>query len=164
MERSKSIFSAAGLNRSTPIFKKGGEILSSEDNTMSESKVMPSTLKSRKEISNGAFIGKMFHMRDISHLLHLKSKSYAEHKALNKFYDGLLDYTDSVAEMMQSAELLDIRIPASIIERNPLDYISTFRNEVQDFKDDCDCDDVIATLDEVIGLCNSTLYKLKFLK
>jgi len=172
MERkNKSIFQAAGLElelAKVPIFKKGGEMAQSpidKERERVENIGSPKdTFKDKEDYKKGAFVGKMFHIRDIAHVLHLKSHSYAEHKALNGFYDSILNFTDSVAEMMQAGELLDIRIPATVVDKTPVDYISTFRNEVQDFKDDCNCDDVKAVLDEVIGLCNTTIYKLKFLK
>jgi len=44
------------------------------------------------------FISYLFACRTVSHILHLKTNSYATHKALNKFYDELLELTDSIAE------------------------------------------------------------------
>lgn len=46
-------------------------------------------------------IAHLFAARDISHALHLKSKSFAIHMALNEFYDTLIDLIDSIAEMYQ---------------------------------------------------------------
>ena len=47
------------------------------------------------------FIMMLFSVRDSAHILHLSTKSYAEHKALDEFYNGVVDFTDSFAEMMQ---------------------------------------------------------------
>ena len=168
MKKGKTVFEVAGfdIKGEVPVFKKGGEIsqIDTERNRIEGIVEKKEPLKKKVDNSKGAFIGKMFKMRDITHLLHLKSKSYAEHKALNGFYDSLLDYTDSVAEKIQSNGLLDIRIPASVLDTTAIDYISSFRDDVQKFKDNCMMDDVKADLDEVVGLCNATLYKLKFLK
>ncbi|MEN9389320.1 MAG: hypothetical protein RLY61_404, partial [Candidatus Parcubacteria bacterium] len=34
------------------------------------------------------FLGVLFQSRDIMHLTHLDTRSFAEHKALNAYYDG----------------------------------------------------------------------------
>ena len=47
------------------------------------------------------FIGCMFLARDVAHSVHLNTRSYAKHKALNKFYDGIVDLADTFAEMYQ---------------------------------------------------------------
>ena len=41
------------------------------------------------------FLGLLFQSRDTMHLTHLDTRSFAEHKALNAYYDGILDLTDS---------------------------------------------------------------------
>ena len=46
-------------------------------------------------------IGIMFMSRTLSHMSHLQTKSYAEHKALNKFYDEIVDLADDLAEAAQ---------------------------------------------------------------
>lgn len=35
----------------------------------------------------GEFIMRLFHSRTVAHVLHLKTRSYAAHKALQKFYE-----------------------------------------------------------------------------
>lgn len=44
------------------------------------------------------FIGILFQSRDIMHLQHLKTTSFAEHKALNAYYDSIVELTDSFVE------------------------------------------------------------------
>ena len=46
-------------------------------------------------------IGLLFYARTVTHIEHLKTKSYAKHKALGKFYDGIIDLADSLAEAYQ---------------------------------------------------------------
>jgi hypothetical protein len=46
-------------------------------------------------------IANLFAARDISHALHLKTKSFAVHVALNDFYDALIELIDGLAEMYQ---------------------------------------------------------------
>lgn len=49
----------------------------------------------------GTIIGILFMSRTYSHIAHLKTGSYAKHKALNKFYDSVVDMADSLAEASQ---------------------------------------------------------------
>lgn len=46
-------------------------------------------------------IAQLFAARDIAHSLHLRTRSFARHIALNELYDALLPLTDSLAEMFQ---------------------------------------------------------------
>ena len=45
------------------------------------------------------FINKLFHSRNVAHIVHLETTSYAKHKALNEYYDSLLDLTDELSEV-----------------------------------------------------------------
>lgn len=49
----------------------------------------------------GTIIGILFMSRTYSHIAHLKTGSYAKHKALNEFYDSVVDMADSLAEASQ---------------------------------------------------------------
>ena len=44
--------------------------------------------------------GKLFHLSDAAHKLHLDTKSYAEHKALDKLYEGLIGFRDEISEKL----------------------------------------------------------------
>jgi hypothetical protein len=39
--------------------------------------------------------------RDVTHSVHLNTRSYAKHKALNKFYVGIIELADDFAEAYQ---------------------------------------------------------------
>ena len=43
-------------------------------------------------------IGQLFEARDIAHIFHLRTRSFAQHLALNDLYDALLESADAVAE------------------------------------------------------------------
>jgi hypothetical protein len=47
------------------------------------------------------FVGTMFHSATITHLQHLATKSYAQHKALQKYYEAIPDLVDAYAEAFQ---------------------------------------------------------------
>lgn len=128
-----------------------------------------------KQINNfsGEFFGKLFQIRDQIHLKHLKPSnpgqlgSYAEHKALNDFYDEILDLTDSLIESYQGKYgLINIIIPSSNSTIIAVDLISELAKLTDGgkaytwFKDTW----IQNQLDEISALCYQTLYKLKNLK
>lgn len=43
----------------------------------------------------------LFHSRTQVHIFHLGTKSFAEHKALNEYYDGIVGIADGLAESWQ---------------------------------------------------------------
>jgi len=105
------------------------------------------------------------------HQLHLKVTgpgSFAAHKALNEFYDGMPDLVDSVAEQYQGAreKLLDFPIvPAykcgSVQEA--ISHMKELYTEVTELQKLMPFSEVTNQLDEVKSLIASTKYKLMFL-
>jgi hypothetical protein len=58
-------------------------------------------------------IKRLFEARQAAHQAHLKTTSYAAHKALNEFYDGILGIADELAEVVQGEfGLMDLTIGA----------------------------------------------------
>ena len=109
------------------------------------------------------YLRQFFQSRDIIHLAHLQTTSYAEHKALNGYYDGLLDLLDGMIEAYFGCigKRVNIKIPAS-------DYINA-ETHLKQFKDyvkkhrnvlGMERTDVQNILDEIIALINKTLYLL----
>ena len=73
----------------------------------------------------GKYVALLFLARDIAHRVHLKTRSYAEHKALNEFYDEIVDMADGIAEQWQGEyeELLKIPTLAAKDTTDPLKYM-----------------------------------------
>lgn len=114
----------------------------------------------------GEFIALLFMARDITHREHLKTKSYAQHKALGKFYPKIIEFADKIAEAYQGCEGKLITIPyvkntatgdVESILRSHLDWIAKNRKKLSDESS------IQNIVDEIVGLYQSTLYKLKFL-
>lgn len=62
----------------------------------------------------GTFISCIFAARDKAHELHLASKSYAQHVALNELYDLLVDFADELTEAYQGKHgLIKVGVPAA---------------------------------------------------
>lgn len=60
-------------------------------------------------------ISRVFYARNLTHFEHWRAKgegSYAKHKALGKFYDGVIDAIDPLVEAYQGAFSLIGAIPA----------------------------------------------------
>lgn len=114
------------------------------------------------------FIGMMFLARDVTHSVHLNTRSYAKHKALNKFYDQIIDLADGFAEAYQGRygligpiSLMSAKKTGNIVEflENQLEEIEAGRYDVCK-KEDTPLQNLI---DGIIELYLSTLYKLRFL-
>ena len=114
------------------------------------------------------FMGMLFLARDVAHSVHLNTTSDAKHKALNKFYVGIVDLADDFAEAYQGRKgligpisLMSARKNGNIVEflEDSLEQIEEMRYKVVD-KTDTPLQNII---DEIISLYLSTLYKLKFL-
>jgi len=117
----------------------------------------------------GKYVALLFLGRDIAHRVHLKTRSYAEHKALNEFYDEIVGHADDFAEAYQGKynEILDIPLLtndkkgtiADVLE-NQVKWIEDNRESICPRKETA----LHNIIDEAVGLYLSTIYKLRFLK
>jgi DNA-binding ferritin-like protein len=114
------------------------------------------------------FVGTLFLARDVAHSVHLNTRSFAKHSALNSFYDEVVELADKFAEAYQGRHgligpisLMSAKKTTNIVEflEDSLADIEKMRYEVVE-KTDTPLQNII---DEIIGLYLSTLYKLKFL-
>lgn len=114
------------------------------------------------------FVGTLFLARDVAHSVHLNTRSFAKHSALNEFYDSIVDLADKFAEAYQGRHgligpitLMSAKKTSNIIDflEDSLADIERMRYEVCK-KDDTPLQNII---DEIVGQYLSTLYKLKFL-
>ena len=114
----------------------------------------------------GELIMLLFHARTTAHVLHLKTRSFAVHKALEDFYEGIIDLADSIAEAHQGCEGLITAFPARYTPyEDPLLLMSSLYDWIDANRDRLSDETQIQNLiDEVLALINSTTYKLKFLK
>jgi hypothetical protein len=117
----------------------------------------------------GRLIALLFLGREIAHREHLRTKSYAQHMALNAFYEGVVDKADSIAEAYQGRHGIIDSIPM-LTETAGSDIVTTLEKQLAAIeklrytavsKDDTAIQNLI---DEAVELYLSTLYKLKNLK
>ena len=107
----------------------------------------------------GKFLGVLFQSRDAMHLMHLKTESFAEHKALNAYYDGILELTDSFAESYFGYYgRQDITIPQSNAE-DAITHLKGLAKTIEaEYKNYPSCLQNI--MDEISALIYKTLYLL----
>lgn len=111
-------------------------------------------------------IAKLFHARTAAHMAHLQTRSFAEHKALNEFYDDIVGLADSFAETYQGYFGLIMNYPSmSLPSGKACDWIEGLRDWLEQNRDsNCKGKTVLENInDELMGLCASTCYKLRFL-
>jgi hypothetical protein len=134
--------------------KEGGDIDTNETKGGSGFKEMVSVL---------------LHSQTQVHIFHLQTKSYSEHKALQKYYEGIDALVDGIIESYQgkydvitkynSVKNVDYQSNEQVIKYfKELDtMIDKNRKEVKESF-------IQNQIDTVQELINSTVYKLRFLK
>lgn len=114
------------------------------------------------------FIGTLFLARDVAHSVHLNTRSYAKHKALDAFYHGVIDLADNFAEVYQGKYgliggivLQTAKATANVVEllQSQVDEIEKVRYGLVDKN----CTVLQNIIDEIVALYLSTIYKLKYL-
>lgn len=106
--------------------------------------------------------------RDLAHRAHWKTPSYAQHMALQGFYEGVLGLLDSFVEQYQGryAELLDVPLVDNEFEGEIADVLEQQMAWIEDNRERvCPREEssLHNLIDELVGVYQSTLYKLRFL-
>jgi hypothetical protein len=114
------------------------------------------------------FVGILFLARDVTHSVHLNTRSYSKHAALNIFYDRIVGAADDFAEAYQGRHgligpitLHSAKKTGNVIEflEDSLKQIEDCRYEIVD-KSDSSLQQLI---DNIVEIYLRTLYKLRFL-
>lgn len=111
-------------------------------------------------------MGLFFLSRDVAHKIHLSTRSYAKHKALDKFYHDVIDAADAFAEAYQGKYGLLGNIPLMAPKKtgNILDFLEAQVKEIEDGRAEiCDSSAIQNLIDEALAVYFSAIYKLKFL-
>lgn len=124
------------------------------------------TLQEYKQ-SKGAkgLVQKMFEARQVAHNLHLKTESFAGHKALDDFYDGILGHIDDFVETYQGQYGLlgDSEFKVESVD-DAVQYLEDCAKLFVVGRDSLKDSHLKNIIDEVVCLTYKTIYKLKFLK
>lgn len=116
------------------------------------------------------FIGTLMQSRNQAHIYHLQAEgpgAYASHKALQEYYEDVIDLIDGLVESFQGRYgiLRGYKMAGTIKEdNNPTMYFEGLAKFVETIRTQMPQDSYLQNqVDEVVDLIESTKYKLKFL-
>lgn len=116
----------------------------------------------------GEFVGTLLHSGTIAHFKHLQTTSYAQHKALQKYYEEIVDAADTIAEAIQGCQgeiITNYPMMFGNTDAEPLEYLKSIRDYVIENRDAIsDYSNIQNEIDAVMTLLDNTIYKLTFLK
>ncbi len=110
----------------------------------------------------------LLHSQTQTHVFHLQTKSYAEHKALQGYYEGIDPLVDAIVESYQGKYDIiktyeSFAIDAYSGKAQLETYFKALSKKVEDIHKQTDDTYLQNQLDTVNELIASTLYKLRFL-
>jgi len=114
------------------------------------------------------FVGILFLARDVTHSVHLNTRSYSKHVALNIFYERIVGAADDFAEAYQGRYGLigPITLHSAKKTSNVIEFLQDSLKQIEDARYDvCDKSDssLQQLIDNIVEIYLRTLYKLKFL-
>jgi hypothetical protein len=118
----------------------------------------------------GQFISTLMSARTQAHVFHLQTPSFAAHKALNEFYDEIVDTIDGLVESYQGKYgIVQGYGNVALQEYQSCDgiilYFTTLVNFLEKSRSMIAQDSYIQNqIDELVALIYSLLYKLCFLE
>lgn len=112
------------------------------------------------------FVATLLHSATNTHFFHFTTDSYARHKALQKYYNGIVDLVDAFTESYAGKYGKFTAFPSVYHQpKDPVRYMESLQSFVADARQDIPQDSELQNVvDEIAALINTTTYKLKFLK
>ena len=114
------------------------------------------------------FLGILFLARDVAHSVHLNTRSFSKHTALNIFYERIVGAADDFAEAYQGRHGLigAITLQSAKKTNNITEFLEDSLKQIEDCRYEvCDKSDssLQQLIDNIVEIYLRTLYKLKFL-
>ncbi len=111
------------------------------------------------------YVSSLLEIQDISHIAHLQTTSFAEHKALNELYDGITDQFDAYAEAYQGKYGIIKGYKSFKLEEglDMVDYLKEKMTSFETYKSTLTDGYLQQLVDNTQELLSTTLYKLRFL-
>lgn len=127
--------------------------------------------KSEGKVS-GSFVdivSGMLHSRTQIHIYHLQTKSFAVHKALNDYYDGVVDLFDGLVESYQGKHGIVENYKCDGYDNyssvnSAIEYLQKLDKTIEGSRKSIKESFIQNQIDTVQELIYSTIYKLKFLE
>ena len=118
---------------------------------------------------SGKYVALLFLARDIAHRVHLKTRSFSEHMALNEFYNDIVEHADDFAEAYQGCynELLNIPLLTNEYKGSIVDVLQAQKDWIEKNREAIVPRENTALhniIDEAVSTYDKALYKLRFLK
>ena len=110
------------------------------------------------------FVATLLHSATVTHLMHFKTDSYAEHMALGQYYEGIVDLVDSLAESIQGryGVIPVCTTPMVTPDVDAMDYMNKLRVYVELGRSGIPNDSEIQNeVDNVANLINTTIDRLR---
>jgi hypothetical protein len=113
-------------------------------------------------------ISYLFHSQTQVHIFHLQTTSFAEHKALQGYYEGIDDLVDGLVESYQGKYGIingyeTFRILGYTNKQQIITYFEALAKTVSVLRQPIQDSYLQNQVDEIMTLIESTLYKLKYL-
>jgi DNA-binding ferritin-like protein len=113
-------------------------------------------------------MGMLFLARDVAHSVHLNTRSFSKHEALNIFYNRIVGAADDFAETYQGRHGLigPISLQSAKKTTNILEFLQDSLKQVEEARYEvCSKDDstLQQLIDNIIEVYLRTIYKLRFL-
>ena len=114
------------------------------------------------------FLGLLFLARDVAHSVHLNTRSFSKHMALNIFYDRIVGVADDFAEAYQGRHGLigPITLHSAKKTSNIIEFLEDSLKQIEDARYEVVDKNYMSLkqlIDNIIEVYLRTLYKLKFL-
>ena len=114
------------------------------------------------------FLGLLFLARDVTHSVHLNTRNFSKHEALNIFYSRIVGAADDFAEAYQGRHGLigPITLHSAKKTSNVIEFLEDSLAEIEAARYTvCDKSDssLQQLIDNIIEIYLRTLYKLRFL-
>lgn len=114
-----------------------------------------------------SFVLMLLHSVTNTHILHWQTRSFAEHMALGEFYEGLQESVDEFVEAFQGKYGIIENFPTTYEKPKdtPLAQLQSISDNIAVMRKGLPEDSELQNLiDEIAGLVDTTMYKLRFLK
>jgi hypothetical protein len=108
----------------------------------------------------------LFHSRTQAHVFHLQTPSFAEHKALNEYYDEIIELVDGLIESYQGKYGIakgysNFALMEYTDKQQVITYFDALSKTIDSLREELPDSYIQNQIDTITQLVQSTLYKLK---
>ena len=113
-------------------------------------------------------VSHLMHSRNQAHVYHLQTKSFAEHMALQGYYNGIRELVDGLIESYQGKNGIIDKYTSFELNnyksnKETINYFTALQKNVDSLRDDVADSYIQNQIDTVTELIQSTVYKLSYL-